>query len=267
MENEIETILSRVRDNKSRISSLMSEAESIRVQLGDVIVYCEPSTSVISTRLPSGAATGHQSPAPTVAGYDLNSPAASTIYMGGSTSRMIDRSRMTSGSTSISPELEKILPSVASSTHRRALLAIDRFGFNAVKWKRGFTALHWAYKEGRQDVVNFLIKKGADAEARDDIGKRPVDYRAPLQERNINRALPVQLESLPLPQRRALETMHQYGWEALKWGGGYTILHWAYQTGRMDVVEYCGSMGMPSDFREDKGMLPVDYAKASNSSN
>lgn len=98
---DISSVLTRVRGIKSKIFLLIEEAEAIRANLTDV---CEVmSESIISTRLPSAAVTGNNSPALTTTGYDLNSPAASTIYLGNRYRSA--RSRLSlSGTTS--PELE-----------------------------------------------------------------------------------------------------------------------------------------------------------------
>lgn len=250
---DISSVLTRVRGIKSKIFLLIEEAEAIRANLTDV---CEVmSESIISTRLPSAAVTGNNSPALTTTGYDLNSPAASTIYLGNRYRSA--RSRLSlSGTTS--PELEKLLPTILSSVHRRALQAMDRYGPEIIKWKRGFTALHWAYKEGRPDIVDYLIRRGARTDLRDENGLLPSEYM-PTPRKGI--AAYVDLESIPPAQQRALRGMESYGWKSLKWAGGFTILHWAYQAGRQDVIKYCESQGMPQSILDDKGFCPKDYAK------
>ena len=254
MASGFDSLLTQVRDNKARIFALISEAESIRSRLGDV---CDASNcSVVSTRLPSGAVTAVASPAPTITPYDLNSPAASTIYMGSS---RYGRS-MRRDSMHVSRELEAILPSVSSSVHRKALIAIDRHGMHAVKWRNGFTALHWACRVGNARVCNYLLSRGADPNARDSTGRLPSDYGTITDPNATGLFESVDIASLPEPQRRALEAMERHGWRSLKWGGGWTILHWAYQHNRADVIDYCKNAGMPIDIKDDKGLTPSHYA-------
>ena len=255
MANDIDSVLSKVRSNKERIYALMQEAENIRSQLLDICNLVEP--SCMSTRLPSAAVTRNHSPVPSNTGYDLmNSPIASTIYLG----RSIQKSRINKSLAPISQELDGILTQVSSSVHRNALIAIEKYGVDVIKWKRGFTALHWAYREGLTDVINYLINRGADENALDELGKKPIDYRR-IDEGVARMTLPklVDLASLPLPQRKALEAIARYGWETLKWSGGFTILHWAYQSHRDDVINYCKLIGMPSTLKDDRGKLPQDY--------
>jgi hypothetical protein len=256
MQQEDESVSSGFQLKRGRLYALLQEAEDIRSQLLDVCSLAE--TSSISTRLPSGVVTRSQSPAPTLNGYDLmNSPVASTIHLGTSGRK----STLNRSAFPISSELERISARIVSSVHRKALIAIDRYGVDAIKWRRGFTALHWAYREGLHEVVEYLIGRGADEEAVDDCGKKPADYsKKNMKVLRLGLVELVDLASLPLPQRRALEAMDQYGWESLKWGGGYTILHWAYQSQRGDVIAYCRSIGFPFSIRDAKGKLPQDYA-------
>ena len=163
-----------------------------------------------------------------------------------------------------------ILPKVTSSIHRRALIAIDRFGPNAVTYKNGFTALHWASKSGHSDIVRYLITRGADLRAKDSEGKTPQDYADARADAETSLLLRtqlkpllkemVELDSLREPCRKALEAIERHGWNSLKWGGGFTILHWAYQNQRDDVIAYCKMIGVPMDVRDNEGRLPVNYA-------
>lgn len=56
------------------------------------------------------------------------------------------------------------------------LRQIERKGWKAVDWERGFTLLHWAAKHDRAQLCEWLLWQGADAFAPDASGQRPVDY-------------------------------------------------------------------------------------------
>ena len=58
-----------------------------------------------------------------------------------------------------------------------AELLIDKgVDVNAVGGLLGWTPLHWAAREGRKEVAELLIAKGADVNAKDEDGKKPLDW-------------------------------------------------------------------------------------------
>eukprot|EP00969_Alexandrium_andersonii_P136308 6030584-Alexandrium_andersonii.AAC.1 len=56
-----------------------------------------------------------------------------------------------------------------------ALATIERDGWHAVKWKNGFTLLHWAAGKGHPELCGYLVRLGGDLEARDGEGRTPMD--------------------------------------------------------------------------------------------
>jgi hypothetical protein len=252
------TMMEELMANRDRIFTLLNEAENIR---GKLCVILKQPEEGVSTR-----DTSQRSPSPA---FNLGSPAASTIYLQ-------NRSRVStvfpSRGSKVSEQLESILPSVTSSTHRKALIAIDQNGLGSVKFKKGFSALHWASKVGNSQVVKYLLTKGADPEAKDDCGKTPQDYADHEGEASIifhhynGKRLRevVNLATLPVPHRRALEAIEKHGWKSVKWGGGWTVLHWAHQVDRWDVIKYCKSIGVSPNLLDDKGHPPVYYSARNN---
>jgi hypothetical protein len=195
----------------------------------------------------------------------INSPAASTVYLSGSVRKHRKRTEPYTPSSELAP----ILLTITSSTQRRALCAIDKYGIEMVNFKNGFTALHWAAKANRADVCKYLLSRKADPSVLDDQRKTPFDYANRLDVKELLRPGPrkqllkdvVDLASLPVTHRACLETIAEHGWSSLRWGGGWTILHWAYQHDRQDVIQYLRSAGVPMDIPDDKGRLPLDYSK------
>jgi len=257
-----------------RMVQLLDRAESLRRQLVSVMdqsLYSQSSTRVNSaSNSPSvslmmdGGMTPYNMEAP--------SPGASTVYLsGGETSRRgKSKFRRDLDSYRPTPELAKILPSISRAVHRRALVAIDKYGIEMVKWKNGFSALHWAAKSNRPDICIYLLSRGADPTAQDDSGKLPKDYTT--SEAVLGVLTPaldplhtmVDFSTLPSTQAECLETVARFGWSKLKWGGGWTIMHWAFQTGRDDVIQYLRSIGVPDDLKDDKGRIPSDYSRKIN---
>lgn len=270
-----------LKSNKKRIAELVNEAERIRMDLMSLLSIPMPKVPMMedistneNTEIASAMMTCIDSPSTT--NCDLFSPAASTIYL---RSSLHPRRRRRERSLSVKPisdDLQKILDTVASSAHRKALTAIDRFGLDAVKYKRGFTALHWACKVGNQEVVKYLLSKGADITLRDDDGMSPQDYTDARGDMETSRILDshcrdkgdhltllrriVDLSTLKESHKRALEAIAAHGWSSVKWGGGWTILHWAFQQNRRDVIDFCRHINSPFDTRDEHGRIPADYA-------
>ena len=264
-----------IRSYRRRIAELVNEGEDLRVKLAELLSgKCTTSCEHISTAENSRAVTESPWLAQSILGVtncDMNSPAASTIYLQ-SRSRSFSRNSI---DPEVSSPLRRVLPSVGSTMHRNALITIDRNGIDSVKFRKGFTALHWAYKVGNHEAVRYLLAVGADPDALDADGKRPMDYSTktsgagPVRRRfDIeNEYIPsrpklsdcVDAMSLREPHRKALEAVEKYGWDSLKWGGGWTILHWAYQENRSDVIEFCRLHGVPADVRDEQGKCPADY--------
>ena len=259
-----------LRADCDRMIQLLEEAESLRSQLSTIVdnrLYSQASTRVnsasnspsVSLLMDSGAMTPYNLEAP--------SPAASTVYLsGGETSRK-SRLRRDLDSYRPTPELAKLLPSISRAIHRRALVAIDKYGIEMVKWKNGFTALHWAAKSNRPDICMYLLSRGADATALDALGKSPKDYTTSSSVVDVLTSPSgplhrmVDFSTLPVAQAECLETIARFGWSKLKWGGGWTIMHWAFQNDRHDVIQYLRSIGVPEDIKDDKGRVPAQYSR------
>lgn len=255
---------------------LLEEAESLRGQLSNLIE--NSSNSQVSTR--ANSATHSPSVPDVVPGpyagcntsfnMEAPSPGASTVYLSGCDTGRRAKSRIRQDLESYrpSPELARLLPTISRAVHRKALVAIDKYGIEMVKWKNGFSALHWAAKSDRPDICTYLIARGADPSARDDQGQCPRDYTSSSAVIEVLAGPPntlqsmVDISTLPPTQLECLETISKHGWSRLKWGGGWTIMHWAFQENRKDVIAYLKSLGVSEDqLKDDKGRLPEYYGK------
>lgn len=268
--------VSEVLQKQKRVIELLDEAETVRCQLLDCM-RIGPSTtpnfdnlSMISTAQNTAPTSpilnirDEPSNSSEISQFDVHSPLASTIFAMGSS--RVSRRR---NDPNVSAELKAILPTISSYTHRRALIAVDRYGYQSVKWTRGFTALHWAWKINRMDIVHYLLTKGADPNAVDEHGRTPSDYEPKQKAADGSLSLQemVDLSSLPASQKSCLEVISKRGWNALKWTGGWTILHWAYQENREDIIKYLKSIGVSDDMVDSDGKRPMDYAKHKFSTN
>lgn len=258
-----------------RLHRLLDDAEHLRRQLFNLVDL--PLNSQVSTRVNSASNSPSvsliMSGAPDLSSYNMEapSPAASTVYLSGVDTSRSRKSRARSNLDlhRPSPELTRLLPTIGHALHRRALIAIDKYGIEMVKWKNGFTALHWAAKSNRPDICKYLLTRGANPDLLDDSGKPPRHYTTSQSVVDLlcppNTLLSmVDLSSLPASQVECLETVSKHGWSKLKWGGGWTIMHWAFQEGRDDVIQYLKSVGVSDQIKDNKGRIPSYYCRRKN---
>lgn len=91
---------------------------------------------------------------------------------------------------------------------------VDRFGYAAVAFKDGFTALHLGASSGRSDICDRLLRCGADAAARDASGRTAADVARASGHAQLAAALSRlerQAGNSPLPRRpegRPPEPLH-----------------------------------------------------------
>merc|ERR1712039_86388 len=55
---------------------------------------------------------------------------------------------------------------------------VEKKGWKSMKWKDNFTMLHWAAKNGREDLCSYLLQLGANPAAKDKNGQSSVDVAA-----------------------------------------------------------------------------------------
>jgi len=59
--------------------------------------------------------------------------------------------------------------------YAKVLKTIERHGWSSMKWKDGFTMLHWAAGKGNRDICRYLMEIGGDANAVDRNNRTPLD--------------------------------------------------------------------------------------------
>ncbi|KAK3864040.1 hypothetical protein Pcinc_030237 [Petrolisthes cinctipes] len=106
------------------------------------------------------------------------------------------------------------------------------------------TALHLAAAAGHEQVMEALLEAGADTEARDDKGKKPVHAAA----------YNGQLESLEVLRRYNCNLSAQSHARS-------TALHYAAFFGNLEVIKWLVSNGVKHDLKDKSGRLPKDVAK------
>jgi len=60
--------------------------------------------------------------------------------------------------------------------YKRVIEQIDKFGWDKMKWTKGFTLLHWAAKNNRDSLCERFMYQRGDPNAMDDNGKTPITY-------------------------------------------------------------------------------------------
>lgn len=144
-------------------------------------------------------------------------------------------------------------------------------------WDEGFSPMHWASQNGRRDVMEFLLTlDGGQAlmNARDTEGKTPLAHakgRSPVLMswmRSVGATEPPRVWPFPRPDLRAaaaylpvFEQIETYGWHSLSWGNGYTVLHWAAESGFADICEYLIALGADVSHIDAFGRTALDCAQ------
>ena len=128
------------------------------------------------------------------------------------------------------------------------------------------TPLHYAAAEGRQEVVELLIARGADLDAKDNVGRTPLGMAALEGKRDVAELLITKGAAVTLHVHAALGDLGQVE-QALAKGEpvdlrddhGRTALH---DAGSAAVVELLISKGADVKASNEGGMTPLHYAAA-----
>ncbi|CAD7963989.1 unnamed protein product, partial [Amoebophrya sp. A120] len=149
-----------------------------------------------------------------------------------------------------------------------SLKAIVKFGWDSMKWRRGYTVLHFV-AECLDDarIVELFALLATDMNGRDASGKRALDYARKermtenvrvlekvrkqkfveertqkflLQNNNLlqNTVAEELPDNLTPILHDGIETILKLGWEQVRWPNEFTILHLACQSGSLPAVRF-----------------------------
>jgi hypothetical protein len=149
-------------------------------------------------------------------------------------------------------------------------------------WDDGFTPMHWAAKNGRRDIIEYLLRMNTGPkmlQSRDQYGRVPLYYAqksdrlalshwmkeevgnsetAPVE---MNGGRPASLSAtLPEPYMKVLGNIEKHGWHSMNWRDGYTMLHWAASKGHVDVCKYLVQLSANPMALDGQRRTPIDIA-------
>jgi ankyrin repeat protein len=155
----------------------------------------------------------------------------------------------------------------------------------------GFTPLHWAAKNGRRDIMEFLLRLDGGRNMlsmRDKFGRAPLFYVQQTQKQGLEDWLAQQLVvgtesgvdprmsiispvkpldgrpslgSVPRQYEAVLEQIERHGWRSMNWKDGFTMLHWAAQKGHTDVAKYLIQLEADPLALDAQNRTPIDVAR------
>ena len=67
-------------------------------------------------------------------------------------------------------------------------------------------------------------------------------------------------DAMPEKIKDALTAIEKFGIHSVKWADGFTALHWAAETGRMDVCDFLMSKDADPQAKDKRGRSPIDLA-------
>jgi len=181
-----------------------------------------------------------------------------------------------------------------------SLGGIVKSGWNSIRWKRGYTLLHYCAESGEDRVVELVATFCPDIDHRDDTGFRPIDYARQSGHSGVIRVLkwlrrgktkmqgkqsprntdtPAHVRRPDLEQRleemiakggqpnslvQAIRTVLEVGWENIDWPMNFSAMHLAAQSGNLEAVELLVACNGDLTLADDCHLLPLDYAVQGN---
>lgn len=145
----------------------------------------------------------------------------------------------------LEPQLDVFEAAALNKRNRMAeLLSLDLAQAKAFS-PDGFTALHLACFFGHPNLVEMLLRYGADPNARS---------------RNAMSVMPLHSAAAARKQR-TVEWLVEYGADVnATQHGGWTALHEAARQGNAEMAEYLLSKGADAAIRSEDGKAPADLA-------
>ena len=168
-----------------------------------------------------------------------------------------------------------------NDTNAIARLVTDGININSTEKSRDCSALHWAAYFNRLEAVRFLIERGADVNARNNIGMTPLHYAALCGHKDMVETLLEQKADVNALDCQGLTPLHlaaQYGHAEiveilLGYGAdiaaktnyrGLTPLHWAAFWGHTEAINTLLKNGADINARDHNGYTPLTWAEQYN---
>jgi len=142
------------------------------------------------------------------------------------------------------------------------------------QFENDFTPVHWAAQSGRRDLLAYLLRDPgyqSQLHKRDDFGRLPIAYAQDqasigLLKRAGSQGRPVESRiGTPRIQDEwsvAVGQVETDGFYAVPWQQGYTLLHFAAETGDVDLANWCLEHYADPDMQDDHGRTPMQMAQA-----
>ena len=135
-----------------------------------------------------------------------------------------------------------------------------------LRWKDGYSILHWAAKRGDAELCAWILSLGGDVTLVDANGKNPLAYAQEAGNAETQQVLERAMQrvkrfDLPPDYVKALEAVERKGWDRVRWGdAGFTLLHYAARKGRDDLVAHLLGLGA-LDAEDSKNTSALGYAQ------
>merc|ERR1740129_2231487 len=158
------------------------------------------------------------------------------------------------------------------------LAEVHSTGFSR-DWGADATPMHWAAKNGRRDIIEYLLRMDGGSSmlnVRDKKGRTPACYAQKTKRNALSHWLTVEigngstplhtsqnrpdLNAVPEQYMKVLQQIEAHGWDSMNWKDGFTMLHWATDKGHVDLCRYLVQLDADPNTRDNRGRSAVDVA-------
>jgi len=153
----------------------------------------------------------------------------------------------------------------------QSLTMIHKHGPSTLEWEDDFTVMHYAVKNQRTDVLSHLLKNPATQpmlNSRDVYGRLPIAYASPgmrgylMQAGSQGAPIVSQKPRIEPDWQGALDQAERDGFYTVNWQEGYTLLHYAAETGDADLARWCLDHLADPNQQDAKGRSPIFLAES-----
>ncbi len=160
-------------------------------------------------------------------------------------------------------DLEKIKAILSSDTSK--LNDLDEYKY---------TAAHWAGMRAHWDVMEYLIKQGADMNIVGGDGGTPINWAVHHDNRRIIKMMIDHGAKLNIQNQWGMTELHTAVWRGcrnvtdyllnegsdpdIRTKEGWTVLHMVYRSGHLPIIEMFKSRGLVHELRDNEGRKPEE---------